>query len=136
MVHIPALTVETRAIDHEVTSLLPVLDPRMPLLFIRRGEGIAGLGESLRLEFRGPDRIREAADAWRAVAASATITDPVGLSGSGLVAFGAFAFDDESERASVLIVPEVIVGRRDGVSWVTRVNGSELMIEKRPLGDE
>jgi menaquinone-specific isochorismate synthase len=36
----------------------------------------------------------------------------------------------------VLIVPEVIVGRRDGVSWVTRVNGSELMVEKRPLGAE
>ena len=134
--HIPALTVETRAVDHEVASLLPVLDPRMPLLFIRRGEGIAGLGEALRLEFRGPDRIRDAANTWREVAAAATVTDPVGLSGSGLVAFGAFAFADESESVSVLIVPEVIVGRRDGVSWVTRVNGSELKIEKRPLGDE
>jgi menaquinone-specific isochorismate synthase len=135
-VDIPALTVETHKVDHEITSLLPVLDPRMPLLFIRRGEGIAGLGEALRLEFRGPDRIREAADAWRAVAAAATVTDPVGLSGTGLVAFGAFAFADASEAVSVLIVPEVIVGRRDGVNWVTRVNGSELKIEKRPLGDE
>jgi menaquinone-specific isochorismate synthase len=135
MVNIPALTVETRAVD-PVTSLLPLLDPQRPLLFMRRGDGIAGLGEALRLEFHGPDRIREAADVWRRVAAAATVTDPIGLSGSGLVAFGAFTFDDESERASVLVVPEVIVGRRDGVSWVTRVNGSALKVEKRPLGDE
>ena len=132
---LPALTVETRAVDH-VTSLLPLLDPTAPLLFVRRGDGIAGLGEALRLEFHGPDRLREAADAWRRVSASATVADPVGLSGSGLVAFGAFTFDDESERASVLIVPEVIVGRRDGVSWVTRVNGSTLPVEHHPLGAE
>ncbi len=133
---IPALSVETRAVDHEIASLLPILDPRAPLLFIRRGDGVAGIGEALRLEFRGPDRIRDAADAWRAVAAAAAVTDSVGLSGSGLVAFGAFAFADESEAVSVLIVPEVIVGRRDGVNWVTRVDGSELAVEKRPLGDE
>jgi menaquinone-specific isochorismate synthase len=132
---VPQLLVETRAID-QVTSLLPILDARKPLLFVRRGDGIAGFGEALRLEFHGPDRIREAADAWRTISAAATVTDPVGLSGTGLVAFGAFTFDDESERASVLIVPEVIVGRRDGTSWVTRVNGSELKLEKRPLGAE
>ncbi len=131
----PALTVETRAID-QVTSLLPILDPRSPLLFVRRGDGIAGFGEALRLEFHGPDRLREAADAWRRISAAAQVTDPVKVSGTGLIAFGAFTFDDESERASVLIVPEVIVGRRDGLSWVTRVNGSELKLEKRPLGAE
>jgi menaquinone-specific isochorismate synthase len=131
----PALTVETRAID-PVTSLLPLLDPRSPLLFVRRGDGIAGFGEALRLEFHGPDRIREAADAWRRICAAARVTDPVKVSGTGLIAFGAFTFDDESERASVLIVPEVIVGRRDGLSWVTRVDGSELKLEKRPLGAE
>lgn len=132
---LPALTVETHAID-QVTSLLPLLDPRTPLLFMRRGDGIAGFGEAVRLEFRGHDRIRDAADAWRTISAAATVVDPVRLSGTGLVAFGAFTFDDESERASVLIVPEVIVGRRDGISWVTRVNGSTLKLEKRPLGAE
>ena len=132
---LPALTVETRAVE-QVTSLLPLLDPTAPLLFLRRGDGIAGLGEALRLEFHGPDRLREAADAWRRVSAAATVSDPVGLSGSGLVAFGAFTFDDESERASVLIVPEVIVGRRDQTSWVTRINGSTLPVQRRELGAE
>ena len=135
----PVLTVETRAVDqavHPVSSLLPVLDPHRPLLFVRRGDGIVGLGETVRIEFHGPDRIRDAADAWRDISAAAKITDPIGVSGTGLVAFGAFTFDDESERSSVLIVPEVIVGRRDGQAWVTRVNGSQRTIEKRPLGVE
>jgi menaquinone-specific isochorismate synthase len=131
----PALTVETHAID-QLASLLPILDPRAPLLFVRRGDGVAGFGETLRLEFHGPDRIREAADAWRAISASAHVTDAVGVSGTGLIAFGAFTFDEESERASVLIVPEVIVGRRDGVSWVTRINGSTRKLEKLPMGAE
>ena len=127
--------VVTRSVD-AVPSLIPLLDPQHPLLFVRRGEGVAGFGEALRLEFRGPDRIRDAADAWRDIVADATIDDPVGLSGSGLIAFGAFTFDDESDRPSVLIVPEVIVGRRDGVSWVTRVDGSARPVAPTPLGPE
>ncbi len=44
----------------------------------------------------------------------------MGLPGSGLVAFGSFAFDPQA-APSVLVVPEVVVGRRDGVAWVTTV---------------
>ena len=58
---VPQLTSRTRAVD-PVTSLLPLLDAKAPLVFIRRGEGVAGIGEALRLEFRGPDRIAQAAD--------------------------------------------------------------------------
>lgn len=116
----PALTARTRVVE-PVASLLPLLDPRAPLVFMRRGEGVAGLGEALRLTFRGPDRIAQAAETWRRVAAAATVHDPVGKSGSGLVAFGAFTFDESSAYESVLIVPRTIVGRRDGVSWITDV---------------
>lgn len=129
------LTVETRRID-PVPSLIPYADATRPLLFLRRGDGIAGLGEALRLEFRGPTRIQDAAAAWREVAASARVDDEVKVRGSGLVAFGAFAFDDESARSSVLIVPRVVIGRRDGVGWVTRVNGADDRIAASPLGPE
>jgi menaquinone-specific isochorismate synthase len=117
---VPVLTARTRAVD-PVTSLLPLLDARSPLLFMRRGEGVAGLGEALRLSFRGPDRITQAAETWRRIAASARVDDAVRKSGSGLLAFGAFSFDERSAFESVLIVPRTIVGRRDGVSWVTEV---------------
>jgi menaquinone-specific isochorismate synthase len=132
---VPALTVETRAVEH-FSSLLPLLDAHRPLLFLRRGEGVIGLGETFRLEFRGPNRVQEAAETWRRIAASARVDDQVNRSGTGLLGFGAFAFDDESEQPSVLIVPEVIVGRRDGVSWVTRINGSTRSVGATPLGPE
>ena len=134
------MRVITREIDAPV-SLVPLLDPTRPLLFMRRGEGVAGFGEALRLEFSGPDRLREAADAWRRIAADAEIDDAVGLSGSGLIAFGAFTFAAESARSSVLIVPRVVVGRRDGVGWITRVrldDGTDAddRVASTPLGPE
>ncbi len=129
------LTVETRRID-PVPSLIPFSDPAHPLLFLRRGDGIAGIGEALRLEFRGPTRLADAAAAWREVAANAQVDDEVRIGGSGLVAFGAFAFDDDSARTSVLIVPCVVIGRRNGVGWVTRVNGADDAVLASPLGAE
>jgi menaquinone-specific isochorismate synthase len=129
------LTVETRRID-PVPSLIPFADATRPLLFLRRGDGIVGLGETLRLEFRGPTRLQDAAAAWREVAASARVDDEVKVRGSGLVAFGAFTFDDESARSSVLIVPRVVLGRRNGVGWITRVNGADDHVAASPLGPE
>lgn len=129
------LTVETRRID-PVPSLIPFSDPAHPLLFLRRGDGIAGIGEALRLEFRGPTRLADAAATWRDVAAAAQVDDEVRIGGSGLVACGAFAFDDDSARTSVLIVPRVVIGRRDGIGWVTRVNGADDPVTASPLGAE
>ncbi|HEV7741308.1 MAG TPA: isochorismate synthase [Pseudolysinimonas sp.] len=127
--------VVTEQID-PLVSLLPVLDRSHPLLFMRRGEGIAGIGEAARLEFRGPDRIRDAAEAWKRISAASTVRDEIGRSGSGLVAFGAFAFADDSECASVLIVPRIVVGRRDGVSFVTRIDGAPDAVAATALGPE
>ncbi|WP_295126452.1 isochorismate synthase MenF [uncultured Leifsonia sp.] len=117
---VTALSVETTPLD-DVRHLVPFLDSRRPLVWIRKGEGIAGIGEALRLEFRGPERIREAAEAWRETVRAATVSDDVHTPGTGLVAFGTFAFDDESTATSVLIVPEVVLGRRGGRSWITRI---------------
>lgn len=107
------------ASDHG--ALLDRLGSRHPLAFLRNGDGIVGLGEALRLEFSGPTRITDAAAAWRALAATVAVADAVELPGTGLVGFGSFAFADSSAATSVLIVPQVILGRRDGVSWVTTV---------------
>lgn len=115
---VTALSVETTPLD-DVRHLVPFLDSRRPLVWIRKGEGIAGIGEALRLEFRGPDRIRQASAAWRSTVQAATVSDGVRTPGTGLVAFGTFAFDDESSATSVLIVPEVVLGRRGGRSWIT-----------------
>lgn len=120
----------------DVGGLVPLLQPQHPLAFVREGDGIIGLGEALRLEFRGPTRIADAAAAWRELAASATVEDTAELPGSGLVAFGSFTFAAESEAASVLVVPSVIVGRRAGRCFVTRVDGDDRPITPAPSGPE
>jgi menaquinone-specific isochorismate synthase len=120
----------------DIGPLIPLLDSRDPLLFIRRGQGIGGIGEAMRLEFTGPTRMTDAAAAWREVLAAASITDPIGIPGTGLVALGSFAFSEHSVATSVLIVPSVIIGRRDGVSWITRINSDAPTPRPRAFGAE
>ena len=118
---VPVLVVETTRVD-DIRPLVPLVDPRHPLVFIRRGQGIAGIGSALTLTFSGPSRMKDAAAAWKRVADAAQVTDALELPGTGLVALGAFTFADESPDTSVLIVPSVVIGRRDGVSWLTRIS--------------
>ncbi|MDH6235647.1 isochorismate synthase [Cryobacterium sp. CG_9.6] len=118
--NVQALTVETSPIP-DIRQLVLLLDQRQPLLWMRRNQGLAGIGCALRLEFSGPTRMTDAATAWQAVVAASTVTDPLQRTGTGLLAFGAFAFDESSAETSVLMVPEIIVGRENGQCWVTRV---------------
>ncbi|HEV7955760.1 MAG: Isochorismate synthase [Microbacteriaceae bacterium] len=122
---IPALAVETSAC-RDLGPLVSMLDARNPLLWMRRGFGVAGIGSALRLEFSGPDRIADAAATWQRVVEAATITDDIRVPGTGLIALGTFAFSESSTATSVLIVPAVIVGRSAGHSWITRVSTGKL----------
>jgi menaquinone-specific isochorismate synthase len=115
------LTVSTRVLDDPGEVLRHTLAEH-PLAFVRRGDGIVGIGEALRLEFSGPSRMRDASEAWHEIVANAVVDDPVRSRGSGLVAFGAFAFADDSAATSVLIVPRVVVGRRHGRAWLTAID--------------
>ncbi|MBF4463314.1 isochorismate synthase [Rathayibacter sp. VKM Ac-2878] len=103
------------------TPLVGFGDAQRPLLWQRAGAGLAGYGEALRLEFTGPTRMRDAAQAWRELSASATVDDELELPGTGLVAFGAFAFSSRSRARSLLIVPQTVIGTRGGHSWLTRI---------------
>nr|WP_216848456.1 MULTISPECIES: isochorismate synthase [unclassified Rathayibacter] len=123
-------------------ELIPRVDPRRPLLWQRGGAGLAGLGETLRLEFSGPDRLRDASAAWRELSSAAVVEDPLGVPGTGLVAFGAFAFSSRSSARSVLIVPSTVIGSRGGRSWLTRIRPAGAAAESSaapaavPYGDE
>ncbi|MGA7148533.1 MAG: chorismate-binding protein, partial [Microbacterium sp.] len=79
------------------------------------------------------------ADWWRAVSAEAEVDDPIGLHGTGLVAFGTLVFDERSAASSRLIIPQTILGRRDGRSWLTRIrladaDPAEPAVEPIPYG--
>ncbi|SDY86209.1 isochorismate synthase [Herbiconiux ginsengi] len=126
----------------DLKLLIPLIDPRHPLIWMRKGQGIAGVGEALRLEFSGPDRMLDACAVWKEVADAATVVDPIAASGTGLVAFGTFAFADDSAATSVLIVPRLVLGKRDGRFWITRITvegedpASVTAPTARPLGAE
>ncbi|KQZ85000.1 isochorismate synthase [Microbacterium sp. Root166] len=132
----PRLVVQTREID-PVDDLLAFTDPASPLAWLRRGEGIVGIGSVGGYQAGGagrPDPGDDArispADWWRAVSAEADIDDPVGLHGTGLVAFGTLVFDQRSAASSRLIIPQAIIGRRDGRSWLTRIRSTVADLEE------
>ncbi|MEX1078179.1 MAG: isochorismate synthase [Homoserinimonas sp.] len=135
---LPALTAETIRIA-DPGPLVSVLAEHSPLLWRRRGFGMAGFGEALRLTFSGANRMTDAAAAWRAIVADASVTDPLQIPGSGLVALGTFAFSAESSQSSVLIVPSIVVGRSGTDFWLTRISLSELpaaaLPTPAPLGE-
>ncbi|MDQ4488623.1 isochorismate synthase [Sinomonas sp. ASV486] len=89
--------------------------------WIRRGEGQVGFGEAARFSVTGPERFIEAEAWWKQVTLDACITDPVQHPGTGLLAFGSFAFSKTSRYLSRLIVPELVIGIRDGRGWATLV---------------
>jgi menaquinone-specific isochorismate synthase len=109
----------------EGQSLIDLL-PEGPLTFIRNGDGIVGWGEHTRLVARGAHRASQLADQWRALCATAEVENSVNLPGTGLVAFGAITFADNSAAESVLIVPKVLLGSRDGRFWITSIDGAQL----------
>ena len=116
------LTLTTRELNTDDFKLLSHL-PENPLAFIRGGDGIVGWGEAARLESKLPSgRVADLAAKWRDLVAESSVSDAVQLPGTGLVAFGTFAFSDLSNSASTLIVPEVILGSRDGRVWLTTVS--------------
>ncbi|MEV7397560.1 isochorismate synthase [Aeromicrobium sp. NPDC092404] len=101
-------------------DLLALIPPTDALAWVHGGDGLVGWGRAAEFRTAGPDRFAEASDWWSELSSRAVVRDDVDLPGSGLVAFGSFAFTDAAE-GSTLVVPEVVVGRRDGVAWITVV---------------
>jgi menaquinone-specific isochorismate synthase len=91
------------------------------LAWIHGGEGLIGWGEVARVTLpAGQDRFT-AADKWlREALDGARIDDEVGAPGCGPVAFGSFTFDPTSD-GSVLVLPQLVLGRRAGHAWLTSI---------------
>ena len=113
------LTVSTVRVE-DPGPLLDLLPADGALAWVQGGEGLVGWGQAARCEVRGASGFADAQAWWRAVVADASVDDAVQVPGSGLVAFGSFAFDAEA-NPSALVVPEVVVGHRNGSWWVTTI---------------
>ena len=109
--------------------LLSLLPRHLAHAWVRRGQGLVGWGTVARVQTAGPERFADAARWWSDVTSRAVVRDDVGRPGSGMVAFGSFAFADEP-ASSVLVVPEVTIGHRNQVGppqwWLTTASAGAL----------
>jgi menaquinone-specific isochorismate synthase len=114
----------------DLAALLPA---EGALSWTRRGEGLVGWGERARLEVSGPAALAEAADWWEGV--GAVLDDGDAVPGSGPVLFASIAFEPAAGK-SVFAVPEVVVGRRAGRTWVTTDADRDVEELLRPNADD
>lgn len=93
----------------------------------RDGYALGALGCAQAIEAAGPDRFVSVAARWRTLVAGAEADSSDGPPGSGLAAFGGFAFAPDggaSPRwngyaAASMIVPELSLARAAGQTWLT-----------------
>jgi menaquinone-specific isochorismate synthase len=116
----PRLHVRTRAIE-DPGSLLALLPPKDSYVWLRHGDGLVGWGEVVRLK---PASIAEASEWWADLVAHVEVTSDLNdpPAGAGLIAYGSFLFDPANTAGrSSLIIPHVVVGRRNGQAWISDI---------------
>ncbi|MFB9732846.1 isochorismate synthase [Ornithinimicrobium kibberense] len=119
--HLRARSVAVDVTGDLLTRVPDEVDPREVVAWLREGDGMVGWGRAAVVRTAGVGRFEAAEAWWDQVRADAQVEDEVRLPGSGLVAFGSFAFSPRSGDESVLTVPRTLIGRRDGLAWVTQV---------------
>ena len=140
MDELPQLRVVSRPINSPA-ELLQFTDARHPLVMVRRGEGLVGRGVAVRAEFSSNGQVSQARQWFAKLTAAASVDDAVQLPGSGLVAFGSFNFDDRDAAPSHVVVPETIVGLRDGRAFITQISTADapahtIAAPAQPLGPD
>ena len=118
------LTVRTVSIDPP-DDLLAAM-PEQGISWVRRGEGLIAWGEVARFDSAGTGRIDEANAWWRRATRHSMVRDDVQRPGSGLIAFGSFAFADGSDAGGTLIIPRYVVGVRGDDAWLTVISDDGL----------
>ena len=117
------LALRTVARDGPI-DLLGSLPEAPGFVWLNEGAGLVGWGECARIEIgAGAGRFEDARQRLEQVFDGVRIEDEVEDFGTGAVAFGAFTFDG-ARPGSVLVIPSVVVGQRNGRTWVTTIEGA------------
>ena len=85
--------------------------------WVRSGDGLVGFGEYKRFEVKGEDRFLKARNWWNEQLSEFLIQNNVHGSGTGPILFSSFSFDPN--ETSILIIPEIVLGHKNGKSWIT-----------------
>ena len=86
---------------------------------------MVGWGVAAQVRTTGSTRFADANKWWTETTSRAIVRDDVAEPGTGLVCFGSFAFADEPGE-SMMVVPEIVVGRRGGTAWVTTIGRGSI----------
>jgi menaquinone-specific isochorismate synthase len=109
----------------DLLALLP--RPTGGLSFVTGGdgawEGLVGWGEHASRRVTGADAAAQISGWFRDQVAALDVTDAVGAAGSGPVCFVSLGFAPDDE--SVAIIPQVVLGRRNGESFVTTIGAAD-----------
>ena len=105
--------------------------------WVRGGDGLVGFGIYKSHTVKGANRFAQARTWWREQVSALEIHNNVHGTGTGPILFTSFSFDPSEE--SVLVIPQVVVGQRNGKSWITWIGStpqpalSNADFEKDPL---
>jgi menaquinone-specific isochorismate synthase len=102
--------------DHPLLSSIST-SAELSTAWIRSGDGLVGFGIYKKFEVVGTDRFKKAREWWSTEVANFSIHNNVHGSGTGPILFASFAFDED--QPSVLIIPQIVVGQKNGKSWIT-----------------
>ena len=116
------LIATTRPLNADL-DLLSLLPDGENLCWVRRGEGLVGWGVAARLQVRGVERFSRSQRWWAELVETMSIDDSVSVPGTGPIAFASYAFD--TQDASEIIVPAVLVGQRSGQAWLTTIHAPD-----------
>ncbi|MGO3152302.1 MAG: isochorismate synthase [Galactobacter sp.] len=95
-------------------------------VWTRRGVGLFGLGVAARATAAGQDRFVLLQEWFARLARVSEVTDPLLRPGTGLMAFGSFAFSKTSSVPSRLVVPRVVLGLTEDSAWLTVASSTPI----------
>jgi len=132
----PSLIPVTSARLGDHLPLLDLLPDNAPLTWVRGGDGLVGWGSYASTVVKGVNRFADARNWWHQQLEKFAIADSVHASGTGPILFTSFSFDPDEE--SVLVIPQIVVGMRNGSSWITWIGDQaqpKLLEEVPTLAD-
>jgi len=132
----PSLIPVTSTRLGEHLPLLELLPDDAPLTWVRGGDGLVGWGSYASTVVKGANRFADARNWWHQQLEKFAIADSVHASGTGPILFTSFSFDPDEE--SVLVIPQIVVGMRNGSSWITWIGDQaqpKLLEEVPTLAD-
>jgi len=102
--------------DHPLLSSITT-SAQLSTAWIRSGDGLIGFGIYKKYEVTGANRFAQARSWWQSEVANFSIHNNVHGTGTGPILFTSFAFDEN--QPSVLIIPQIVIGQKNGKSWIT-----------------